>query len=159
MSRRLAAVVCAAGLVATACGERPQAEAAIVGPTWTVTDAYREPGAPSALPPTVAGSVTMSFGESSVTATTGCGQLQAVVTFVDAGKPARAQDADALTVEDAELSEAGDCDDSARRVHSLVTEMFATGETLDFSPQTHGELLISMTTHAVDNPSLRLATL
>ncbi|MCQ9343646.1 hypothetical protein [Corynebacterium kozikiae] len=52
-------------------------ETEVYGPTWQVTDLYKVPGEPSTLPASVAGTVTVAFGQRSIAGYTGCAGFQA----------------------------------------------------------------------------------
>lgn len=75
----LAAALATAAL--SACSAAPEPEA--FGPTWQVTDLYKVPGEPSTLPASVAGTVTVAFGQRSLAGYTGCAGFQATSLLSD----------------------------------------------------------------------------
>lgn len=173
MTRRgITAVSLAALVVVSGCsGPRVDDDAAaqalaageqvpVVGPLWAATDYYVAAGEPSALPQTVAGTVNVVFGESSAAGSTGCAQFQADVTFLADGEPARAADADELTVDAIDVRDVGaECAGSSRRIHEDLQEFYSPGSSLEITRPGESELVLTVSGAGIDPPTLRFAAL
>ncbi|AKK11836.1 META domain-containing protein [Corynebacterium uterequi] len=135
--------VAAAGVLLSGCaGPEP----GLVGPQFSVTDLYLQPGQPSSLPPASAGTVTLSFGDASLTGTTGCAPLQGVTTL----------DGDRLHIDALTADPDGQCDPGQRRIHDVVVKMLAPGTDFRVSNRGPGEFVLTSNDGALDAPSMRL---
>lgn len=126
--------------------------------TWQVTAVYTAPGEPAAVPEPAAGLAVLSFGETSITGFSGCGPIQAAVTFADAAGHRAAPG----LAESMELSEVGladppeDCVGAARHVHEQLERVFTPGPfRLEHLGAT--ELVLTQDRGKVDAPAIRLA--
>lgn len=171
---RRARCACAAALIggaaAVALAACSSEHSAVVGPTWQVTGLYTDPGESGDLPADAAGRAALSFGEGTVTGSTGCSRIQGIVRFSAGGSPAAAQDADALTfdrvdIENTENTEnAGDAGDApgtpcvggAAHVDATLRELLR-GE-YSLSRPSEAELVLTQRSEAVDAPAIRLTT-
>ncbi|MDO4929307.1 MAG: hypothetical protein Q3976_09690 [Corynebacterium sp.] len=106
------------GLVA--CSSAPTT----TGTTWQVTELYDGSDSPAPLGESVAGSLLLTFGTSSLNGETGCGQFQASTSYRDADN---IQDAE--YVEIGELSfEDAECTGQAQHAHDSLVAVLTPGE-------------------------------
>lgn len=170
--RRAAALLAVAALLLTGCSrvevdERAGAEAieegdvaAVAGPEWTVTDIYLDPGELSTLPPTVAGSVSFAFGDSSAVGATGCAALQANVRFLAGEDLAEPADADRIVFDSVQVGDMDEeCAGDARSAHDSVTALVEPGSEFEIARRGPTELVLTKDTPEIDSPSMRLAAL
>ncbi|MCH6197219.1 hypothetical protein MHT86_06880 [Corynebacterium mastitidis] len=151
----------AAAAVLVACSPE---YSAVVGPTWQVTGLYTDPGESGDLPADAAGRAVLSFGEGTVTGSTGCSRIQGIVRFSAEGSPAAAQDADALTFDRVDIENAenaGDASDApcvggAAHVDATLRGLLR-GE-YSLSRPSEAELVLTQRSEAVDAPAIRLTT-
>lgn len=144
--RRLAIV--GLTLALSACSSEPaNGERPLEATTWSATDIYLSPDAPSALPAASAGAVTLVFGHASATGNTGCAPLQATTTL----------DGDHLTFDEVNYGEASPtCPELALGVHELVTGLIHDGSAFSVDRRGPAEIVLTAETEAVDSPSIRL---
>ncbi|MDK8450069.1 hypothetical protein [Corynebacterium mastitidis] len=162
---RRARCACAAALIggaaAVALAACSSEHSAVVGPTWQVTGLYTDPGESGDLPADAAGRASLSFGEGTVTGSTGCSRIQGIVRFSAGGSPAAAQDADALTFDRVDIENTGDapgtpCVGGAAHVDATLRELLR-GE-YSLSRPSEAELVLTQRSEAVDAPAIRLTT-
>ncbi|KQB83145.1 hypothetical protein [Corynebacterium oculi] len=150
------AALCGLTLAATlaACAAEP---GAIAGPTWQVTGLYLDPRDSGDLPASVAGLAAFSFGETTITGSTGCARVQGIVRFSKDGSDSSAQEADAVTFEQIDVEDApADCQGGAAHVDSALRDLL-TGEYTLAQPS-DAELVLTQRSQAVDAPAIRLTT-
>lgn len=103
----------------TACSSAPTA-----GTTWQITELYDGSDAPAALSESVAGSLLLTFGTSSLNGETGCGQFQASISY---GAADNIQDAEYIEI--GELSfEPTECSGQAQYAHDSLIAILTAGE-------------------------------
>ncbi|WP_018117990.1 hypothetical protein [Corynebacterium mastitidis] len=152
------------GAAAVALAACSPGHSAVVGPTWQVTGLYTDPGESGDLPADAAGRAALSFGEGTVTGSTGCSRIQGIVRFSAGGSPAAAQDADALTFDRVDIESAentGDasgtpCVGGAAHVDATLRELLSGEYAL--SRPSEAELVLTQRSEAVDAPAIRLTT-
>lgn len=129
----------------------------IVGPTWQVTGLYLDPQDSGDLPASAAGLAAFSFGETTITGSTGCSRVQGIVRFSKEGATASARDADTLGFEQIDVEEiTEDCQGGAAHVDSALRDLL-TGE-YKLSRPSEAELVLTQRAEAVDAPAIRLTT-
>ncbi len=152
------AITCAA---VTACSDSNT----ITDTSWQVTDVYTTPDYPAEVPESIAGSVTVSFGNSTITGFTGCAPFNATVEFSrtdgDALVPSTSGEADHMRVPEMVSDEqvSDDCTGHVRFIHDALLDFFQSGEFTISRPE-ETEMIITVATadaQAVDQPAIRLA--
>ena len=123
--------------------------ACTANPQWTVTNLHIEPGEPSTLPPTAAGSVTLNLGAQSASGFTGCAAFQATTIRTE----------DHLTIEEIEYSETFECDDATRQVHDRLSTLLTPASSFHIIYPSETEMVLRQDTDDIDPPSIRLASL
>lgn len=146
---RVGVVCCVGAALLTGCSA---AQPEVVDSTWQITNVYTDPGTPSGLPDSVAGTATMLFGDSTVAGFTGCAPFQGRVTFTKDGEGSKPADADHVEFHDMEIKEA-DCDGKEKFFHDTLSDMLHGG----FSMSRDGkDLVLTQDGEAIDRPGIRL---
>ncbi|WPF65820.1 MULTISPECIES: hypothetical protein [unclassified Corynebacterium] len=129
----------------------------IVGPTWQVTGLYLDPQDSGDLPASAAGLAAFSFGETTVTGSTGCSRIRGIVHFSKEGSISAAREADTLAFEQIDVEEVTeDCQGGVAHVDSTLRSLL-TGE-YELSQPSEAELVLTQRSTAVDAPAIRLTT-
>ncbi|MBC3185674.1 hypothetical protein H7347_03640 [Corynebacterium sp. zg-331] len=150
--RRVAALCCLGLGFLPGCAAEPDA---LVGPTWQVTGLYLKPGDSGELPSSAAGLAAFSFGETTVTGSTGCARVRGIVHFSKDGSPAAAREADALAFEHLDVEDAqADCRGGAAHVDAALRELLSGPYAV--SRPSAAELVLTQRSEAIDAPVIRL---
>lgn len=130
-----------------ACTSAPTTSA-LTGSEWQVTNIYLKANEPSSLPPTLAGSVTLVFGEHTLTGYTGCANIQAITSFTE----------DRLELTEVQLNpeDGSPCTGTELAVHQKVSEILRGGPLTILHPS-DSEMVLRADTGQPDPPALRLA--
>lgn len=148
-----------------ACGQddpEPQ-PGTMIGHQWQVTNLYLEPDAPSDVSGAAGGAVTIVFGETSATGSTGCAPIQASIDFLADGSPAHINDATAVRFTDVRIPDpAGvgvDCAGQRAWTDDSMRFLLSDGHVFDIHHPTQTEAVLTLQTSGVDRPAMRLAAL
>lgn len=170
MNNRLR-MVGAAGLcvaVLSGCG----VESPLSNTSWQVADVYTSPEYPSTVPDSIAGLVSINFGNTTISGFTGCVPLQGIVSFYqDAsekssspGDPATEVKADILRVDSIEFDEVNEenCTGHAQFIHDAMVEFFKASEYSLTRPSDHEVILTVRSSDPqarfLEQPAVRLVS-
>ncbi|AFM08053.2 hypothetical protein [Corynebacterium pseudotuberculosis] len=155
MKAKAIAVVCLLAIGLTGCGEKKQQ---VAGSQWQVTNVYTTPEFPNEVPDAIAGSVMMSFGDSSMTGFTGCAPFQGKVSFSAEGKQDVApQDADRLTVQAVKFQPIDDatCEGRTRYIHDSLVSIIVDAS-FNVRHDSPDVMTLLRSGDSVDAPAIRL---
>lgn len=155
---RLAAAgaIAAAAVSLAACSNDTQQ---VSDSNWQITDVYTTPGTPSAVDDSVAGAVTLNFGDKTVSGYTGCAPLNGIVKFTGGDGDQLAAPEDATKVEFTQVKfkpiEDDQCQGKVRYMHDALVNMLVDGS-FTIRHEGDGVMVLTEQSDAVDPRAIRL---
>ncbi|GGG80385.1 hypothetical protein [Corynebacterium pelargi] len=153
--KRVATMLLLGGCLGASLGACSQPEP-VQNVQWQVTNVYTTPEYPSEVPDSVAGAVTLTFGASSLTGSTGCARLQAVVDY-DTKDPSEAKE---MTVREIVFDPIDEqqCTGHARFIHDHMVDILHDGR-FDIRPEPNSSAKVLLKqSDQFQRPGLRIAT-
>jgi hypothetical protein len=128
-----------------------------VDSTWLVTNIYTSPDEDNVVSNLVVTQPSITFGQRSVTGTTGCTQFQGFVTYTDNGGSADIDDADHITFTELVVdSLPDDCQGQERLIHQTLVDLLPG--TFELNRRSDSEILLVADVDDIDRPSIRLVS-
>ncbi|WIM67331.1 hypothetical protein QP027_09510 [Corynebacterium breve] len=145
----------AVALLASGCSTPPPSDE-MIGPNWQIVSLNTQPSSPDVLPASAAGAAHIVFGQATISGNTGCGPLQGAVSFTKDGKDTPAREATEMTMKKIEFREPGECEGGPKFVHDSMERFFVVDASYAIKRLNDTEIILTKTSDAVDQPSMRL---